>query len=180
MLQPPPINKWIHLGEYDGAPRGFVGQLLTLVGCPNLDCDVVRGEIQLEGLWEFESAWEFVRYLDKHGVWSIRFFAFANTCRPLGTIKGSRCSVKELPYGVDPNQRCVRFWNCDVDIDRARRTYQSSLALAARRMAKTGVDTPQHNILKVTTQMKYMNQKHRMGIQIKLHDDLFTISVRPT
>ena len=61
----PPIvhNKWAHLGDVDLGTRGFECQVLRLVGDPYITETSQCGEIQMEGICEFQSTWEFDRLL---------------------------------------------------------------------------------------------------------------------
>ena len=93
------VNIWLHIGVMEFVPKQLEGHVLRQrdVKASQLDSvSVCCREVQLVGCWAFESMWTFVRYLDKNLVWSMRFFRFSSSPRPIGRLRSINCDVVEL------------------------------------------------------------------------------------
>ena len=133
------VNIWLHTGVMEFIPKQLEGHVLRQrdVKASQLDSvSVCCREVQLVGCWAFESMWTFVRYLDKNLVWSMRFFRFSSSPRPIGRLRSINCDVVELSPlagGVS-----VVFWNGFDDIQRARRSDARRIAREAKRAMEAG------------------------------------------
>jgi hypothetical protein len=122
-------NKWAHIGIQDLIPRGMTAQLLT----PSVDgslstVSMDMTEVALTGLWQFESAWQFVRHLAKTWCWYLRFFELTVSPRAVGTVRPNRCVVREMRPWPNQEARTICFWRGCADIEKAKRTYDRKLA----------------------------------------------------
>ena len=133
------VSKWVHLGHVSLIPRGFVVQLLMRIDGGSLWPGEASTETALEMMWEFQNAWEFVRYLDKGLVWALRFFTFSQSPRPVGVMQVSQCTVYELTPWPSGASRELVFWDGDRSIANAHRGAERQRikdALVARKVLK--------------------------------------------